>query len=66
MARVAELLVLALVVLLLLRLLAPLRRRLEAFFARRLRRGRGRRRAHVVVLERREDGTFGREGRDGR
>jgi hypothetical protein len=57
---------LALVVLLLLRLLAPLRRWLETFFARRLRRGRGRRRADVVVLERREDGTFGREGRDGR
>jgi hypothetical protein len=66
MIGVGELLVLAAVILLLYGALRPLRRRLEARFARWLRRespgGRGR----VVVLERRRDGTFGREDADER
>jgi hypothetical protein len=57
----AEAILLTGLVLALFWLLRPLRRRLERWFARRLRRvsaGGGR----VVVLERRRDGTFGREG----
>ena len=46
-------------------LTAPLRRRLERWIARRLARGRSGSRGRVVVLERRSDGTFGREDRDG-
>jgi hypothetical protein len=61
----AEIIFLAAFIGLLYRLLRPVRRWLEAQIARRLpRRGRGRR-AQVVVLERRRDGTFGPEGRDG-
>jgi hypothetical protein len=60
-----ELLFLAALVLLFYRVLGPLRRRLEARIARRLARRRGRRPGRVVVLERRRDGTFGPEGRDG-
>ena len=61
-----EALLLAGVVALLFRLLAPLRRRLETWFGRLLaaRRppGRG---GRVVVLQRRKDGTFGREDGNG-
>jgi hypothetical protein len=61
----AEILFLAAFIGLLYWLLRPVRRWLEAQIAQRLpRRGRGRR-AQVVVLERRRDGTFGPEGRDG-
>ena len=60
----AEILFLAAFICLLYRLLRPVRRWLEAQIAQRLPR-RGRRRAQVVVLERRRDGTFGPEGRDG-
>ena len=60
-----ELLVLAALVLLLYGALRPLRRWLEARIARALGRRRGTRRARVVVLERRRDGTFGRGGGDG-
>ena len=58
----AEAFLLAALVALLYWLLAPLRRRLEVWFARRLTPGRAGR-ARVVVLERRRDGTFGREDR---
>jgi hypothetical protein len=61
----AEVLVLAGVVLALYVLLRPLRRHLEAGFARRLKRRASRPPGRVVVLERRRDGTFGRERRDG-
>jgi hypothetical protein len=60
-----ELLVLAALVLLLYGALRPLRRWLEARIARVLGLRRSARRARVVVLERRRDGTFGRGGRDG-
>jgi hypothetical protein len=60
-----ELLALATLVALLYWALTPLRRWLEARFARRLPRRGGGRRGRVVVLERRRDGTFGREERDG-
>jgi len=60
-----ELLLLAGLVLLLYWALGPLRRWLEARIARYLPRRAGGRRGTVVVLERRKDGTFGREGRDG-
>jgi hypothetical protein len=43
---------------------APLRLRLERWIAGRL--GGARRKARVVVLERRRDGTFGRGDDDGR
>ena len=46
--------------------LRPLRRWLEARIASALRGRRRDVRGRVVVLERRRDGTFGREGRDGR
>jgi hypothetical protein len=63
---VAELLVLAGVVALLFALLTPLRRRLEAWFARRLRPVAARRRGRVVVLGRRGDGSYSRrDGNDG-
>jgi hypothetical protein len=63
----AEALVLAGVVALLFWLLRPLRRRLELWIARRVTRTRTRRSGRVVVLQRRRDGTFGREeDRDGR
>ena len=58
-----ELLVLVALVVIFYRVLRPLRRRLEARIARSLRRRSGRR-GRVVVLERRRDGTFGREERD--
>jgi hypothetical protein len=58
--QVAEAFVLAAVIAFLYVMLRPLRRRLERWFARRLRGGRGRR-AQVVVLARRRDGTFRRE-----
>jgi len=61
-----ELLFLVGLVAVLYRVLRPLRRWLEARIARLMpRRGRARG-ARVVVLERRRDGTFGPEGRDGR
>jgi hypothetical protein len=61
-----EILVLAVVVGVLYLALTPLRRWLEARIARLMnRRRRGSRGARVVVLERRRDGTFGPEGRDG-
>ena len=61
-----EALLLAAVVALLFRLLAPLRRRLEAWFARRLApRHRPARVGRVVVLQRRKDGTFMREDGNG-
>ena len=47
-------------------LLAPVRRRLERWFSRRLSRLRRREAGRVVVLERRSDGTFGRGDRNGR
>jgi hypothetical protein len=59
-----EILVLAAVVGVLYLALTPFRRWLEARFARLMRRRSGRG-ARVVVLERRRDGTFGPEGRDG-
>jgi len=46
--------------------LGPLRRRLEARIARALGASTGKRRGRVVVLERRRDGTFGREDSDER
>ena len=60
-----ELLFLAALVALLYWALGPLRRWLEARIARRLTRRSTGRRGRVVVLERRRDGTFGREDRDG-
>jgi len=45
--------------------LRPLRRWLEARFARALGTRKKSRGGRVVVLERRRDGTFGREDRDG-
>ncbi len=57
----AEALVLAGVVALLFWLLRPLRRRLELWIARHLTHTRTRRSGRVVVLQRRRDGTFGRE-----
>ena len=57
----AEALVLAALAALLYGALAPLRRRLEVWFARRLPRAKAHRR--VVVLGRRRDGTFGRGDR---
>ena len=60
----AEALLLAGVVALLYAFLRPLRRRLEARFARLLRRPGGRS-GRVVVLERRGNGKFGREDRHG-
>jgi len=59
-----ELLVLVALVVLCYQALRPLRRWLEARITRSLRRRPGRR-GRVVVLERRRDGTFGREERDG-
>jgi hypothetical protein len=56
----AEALLLAGVVVLLYRVAAPLRARLEAWFTRRLGGAGSARRSRVVVLERRRDGTFGR------
>lgn len=56
----AEALLLAGVVVLLYRIATPLRRRLEAWFARRLGHTAEPRRSRVVTLERRRDGTFGR------
>jgi hypothetical protein len=62
----AEVVVLAGVVALLFALLTPLRRRLEVWIARRLRPKSGRARGRVVVLGKREDGTFSRRnGHDG-
>ena len=61
----AEALILAGVVVLAFVLLRPLRRRLEARFARSLRRP-ARRPGRVVVLERRRDGSFGGEDGNGR
>jgi hypothetical protein len=58
----AELLVLAALVAGLYALLTPLRRRLEAWIARRLSSRTPHRRGQVVVLGRRADGTFGRGG----
>ncbi len=46
--------------------LRPLRRWLETRIARALGGRRGKRRGRVVVLERRRDGTFGREDSDDR
>ena len=60
----AELLVLALLVGGLYALLTPLRRGLEAWIARRLSQRKPNRRGDVVVLGRRPDGTFGRQGDD--
>jgi hypothetical protein len=60
-----ELLFLAGLVALLYWALGPLRRWLEARLARYLPRRAGGRRGRVVVLERRRDGTFGREDRNG-
>jgi hypothetical protein len=57
----AEVLVLAVIVAGIFWLLAPLRRRLESWLAQRLRRGRRGRRARVVVLGRRSDGSYARE-----
>jgi hypothetical protein len=57
-----ELIVLGGLVALLWLALSPLRRHLEAAFARLLGVRTRRRRGKVVVLERRRDGTFGREG----
>jgi hypothetical protein len=61
-----ELFFLAGLVLLLYWALGPLRRWLEARIARGLPGRSVKRRARVVVLERRGDGTFGPEDRDGR
>jgi membrane protein implicated in regulation of membrane protease activity len=60
-----EIVFLAILVLALFVALRPLRRRLEKRFARTLRRGTRRGRGEVVVLERKRDGTFGREDADG-
>ena len=60
-----EILFLAALVALLYWALGPLRRWLEGRIARHLPRRGGGRRGRVVVLERRRDGTFGREDRDG-
>jgi hypothetical protein len=60
----AELLVLAALIGGLYALLTPLRRRFEAWIARRLSLRRKPRRGDVVVLGRRPDGTFGRQGDD--
>lgn len=61
----AEAFLLVGVVVLLYALLRPLRRHLEARFARRLRRRPAGRSRRVVVLERRGDGSFGRGDRHG-
>jgi hypothetical protein len=61
-----ELLFLVALVGLLYAALRPLRRWLEARIAGALRRRRRDARGRVVVLERRRDGTFGREEGDGR
>ena len=61
---VAEVVVLVGVAVALFALLAPVRRGLERWFARRLP-GRLRDVPRVVVLERRRDGTFGRKDRHG-
>ena len=61
-----ELLLLTGLVLVLFWALRPLRRWLETAIARRLSGRRPERRARVVVLERRRDGTFGRGDGDGR
>jgi len=60
-----EIVFLAIFVLALYAALRPLRRRLEARFARTLRRRTRRGRGRVVVLERRRDGKFEREDADG-
>ncbi len=60
-----EIVFLAILVLALYAVLRPLRRRLEARFARVLRRRTRRGRGRVVVLERRRDGSFEREDADG-
>jgi len=65
MLSAGELLVLVGVVLALYGALRPLRRWLEARFTRLLRGARPRRPGRVVVLERRNDGGFGREGGNG-
>jgi hypothetical protein len=57
----AELLVLAGVITVLYALLGPVRRRLERWVARRLEPRKPARRARVVELLRKPDGTFGRE-----
>ena len=62
----AEALCLAGLVVLLYWLLRPLRRSLEARIARRLLRKPAGTGARVIVLERRKDGTFGREDNHGR
>jgi hypothetical protein len=62
MLSAGELLVLLGVVLALYGALRPLRRWLEARIARFLRAGSARRPGRVVILERRSDGKFGREG----
>lgn len=63
----AELVLLAGAVAVLFWLLGPLRRRLERWFARLLRRSRrGGGRGRVVVLGRRGDGSFQREDRNDR
>ena len=62
-AGAAEVLLLFGVVLVLFWALTPLRRRLETRIERLLARRPGRRSGRVVVLERRRDGTFGREER---
>jgi len=60
-----EIVFLAILVLVLYVALRPLRRWLEGRFSRTLRRRTRRGRGEVVVLERRRDGTFGREDADG-
>ena len=60
-----EIVFLAILVLVLYVALRPLRRWLERRFTRTLRRRTRRGRGEVVVLERRRDGTFGREDADG-
>ncbi len=65
MPSVGELLALIGLVLALYWALRPLRRWLEARFRRLLRGARPRRPGRVVVLERRNDGRFGREGGNG-
>ena len=66
MIGVGELLFLLALIALFYWMLRPLRRWLEGRIARRLSGRRRGRRANVVVLERRRDGTFGQEDRDGR
>jgi len=61
-----EVLFLAGLVLVLFWLAGPLRRRLEAWIARRFRQSRPAQSRRVVVLERRRNGTFGPEDRDDR